>query len=1183
VSAAPNRSGWAAWTVDRPVATTMIVLAVVVFGQVSLQQLPVNLMPEISHPTLTVRTTWDGSAPEEVEDAVTEPLEELLGTVEGAVGVTSISRAGSSDVLLTFAWGTSLDTASQKVRERIGWIEMPDGADPPLVLRYDPTLDPILRLAVYGDVPTAQLRRLAEDEVQRVIEKVPGVAMVRVLGGDEEVVRVSVDEGALQARGLEIRVIGDRLRAENVNVAGGRLYEGEVEYLVRTVNEFETLEDLAGLVVAREGDRVVRLGDVATVERAARERQNLTRVHGVESVEIAVYREADANLVAVSEAVMWRLFGDLEDDRDGFERHLPEGVSMEVLSDQSRFIRAAIAEVTNTALTGGLFAVLVLFLFLRNAWATVVIGLAIPLSVIATFAPMRLLGVSMNLMSLGGLALGIGMLVDNAIVVLESIVRCREEGDDPRGAAIRGTREVGGAVVASTLTTVAVFLPIGFVRGVAGQLFGDLALAVVLSLVASLVFALFFVPMLAVLPDRLRTAARDAEAASLPSFWPPPSVRQVAADARSAAAGWRAAGWIGRILRLLVAPLAIVWIVVRTVSMLVVEVFGAVAAIGWFVARGALFVARLLARGAAAVGRPIGRAFDVAFDGVTAVYRFSLTTALRVGLLVIGGAIALSALAVERYPELGMQLIPELHQGELTAVLRWPVGTRIEETADRVAGIERALGSTDAIERISTFVGERPDDLDASDQGEHYAEITIVVPDAEDVVAAEEAAIVAIREALARQPAMTWELTRPTLFSISAPVSVQILGHDLDALSRSASLVVDTVATTPGVTDVRTSARAGYPEVRITFDRERLATWGIDVRAAAEAVRDKVRGSDVTEMSDEGRAIDVELRARASDVETLAGLRALEIGRVRVEGEGAGTARVEAESMVPGQRIDVGVLSVEQATEPVVLGAVADVSIAEGPAEIRHIDGQRAAVIEADTTLVDLAATADRLAARLDGLRLEPGQDLRVAGQSEEMTLARDSLLFALSLAVFLVYVVMASKFESFVAPFVILLTVPLAWIGVVGSLDITGTPVSVVVFIGAIVLTGIVVNNAIVLVDYIIQLRGRGRGRTAAIVEACSVRLRPVLITATTTVLGLLPMALGLGEGAEIRRPLALVVISGLVASTVLTLVVVPVVYAWIGELGRRFDTPPSDDPLGPDADAGAEPAPDPAAEGAA
>ena len=498
----------------------MAVAAIGVFGWVSYDRLPLNLMPDISYPSLTVRTDAPGMAPEEVENLISRPIEQALGVVGNLEGISSVSRAGLSDVVLEFGWDTEMDQAMQKVREKLDRIHLPELIEKPLILRYDPTLDPIMRLGLYGVEDRFLLRRVAKDEIKRELERLKGIAAARVRGGLEEEIRVELKESILATMGLSIQDVNRRLQEENVNLAGGKLEEGEIHYLVRTMSEFRDIEEMANLVVGEKNNVKVRLRDVGRVFRTHKEREIITRVNGRESAEIDIFKEGDANIVAVAQKVRNRVFGlsqqrqyvaDLqagmietkvdtagksEDEiraekalkamekrqmMDFLAYNLPEGMRVEILSDQSGFIESAIDEVKQAAVIGGVLAVLILYIFLRNIGHTLIVGISIPISVVATFAPMNLFEVSLNIMSLGGLALGIGMLVDNSIVVLESIFRCRQEG----------------AVLAATLTTMAVFFPIVFVEGVAGQVFGDMALVVVFSLLASLAAALFLLPMLA--------------------------------------------------------------------------------------------------------------------------------------------------------------------------------------------------------------------------------------------------------------------------------------------------------------------------------------------------------------------------------------------------------------------------------------------------------------------------------------------------------------------------------------------------------------------------------------------------------------------------------------------------------------------------------------------------------------
>ncbi|HEX9671142.1 MAG TPA: efflux RND transporter permease subunit, partial [Thermoanaerobaculia bacterium] len=535
------RAGFARFVTGRPVAVLMLFLAAVVFGWFSYRRLPVTLMPELSYPTLTVRTEYPGAAPEEVENDISRPLEEALGIVSGLRRISSVSRAGLSDVVLEFAWDTDLSAATQDTLEKLDLVFLPEDAERPLILHYDPSLDPVLELSLSGqgdrfrgEEGLRRLRRLAELQVKRALEPIKGVAAVRVRGGLEEEIHVLLADDALRRTGLSIQAVIDRLRQENINVAGGTIQEGRTEYMVRTLNEYRDLREIGETVVASREGRDVRVQDLGRVVRAHKEREMLTRTDGGESVQVDVFKEADANIVAVADRVRTAL-GDAEKEGQAETRAPPagerggraepssrqgpaalgarllreEGARLQIVADRSVFIRASIAELRDNCIVGGLLAVLVLLVFLREFRATAIIAVNIPIALLLCFAPLHLSGVSLNIMSLGGLALGIGMLVDSSIVVLESISRCREEGDDLLAAAIRGTNEVGAAVISSTLTSVAVFFPMVFVEGIAGQAFSDLGLAVVVSQFAALAVALFLVPMLA---SRRGAALGDPEA-----------------------------------------------------------------------------------------------------------------------------------------------------------------------------------------------------------------------------------------------------------------------------------------------------------------------------------------------------------------------------------------------------------------------------------------------------------------------------------------------------------------------------------------------------------------------------------------------------------------------------------------------------------------------------------------------
>lgn len=1125
--------------VTHPVAVTMMFLAALNFGWVSYQRLPIELMPDISYPTITVRTGFDGAAPQEVESQVSRPVEESLATLDGLVSIQSRSRAGSSDVMLGFDWGTDMSAAAQSIRENLQTTFLPLETDRPLILRYDPSLDPFMRLALSvdseaevdlgekrldGEVALFALRELAEDDIKRKLETLPGVAAVRVLGGLEREIRIEVREDWLAARSVTMQQVEGALASENINVAGGSIIEGDVEYLIRTLNEYSTLDELKQIRIRRTDGVQIPITDVATLSPGHRDRQVISRLNGGEAVELEVFKEADANIVQVAERVGEVLEGNGAPVQfggvAGLSDDLPAGVVLTVLDNQARFISDAVTNLRDTAVLGGFFAVAVLFLFLRDFRSTAIIGISIPLSVVVGFAPLYLQGISLNLMSLGGLALGVGMLVDNAVVVLESIQRWREEGLERIEASVRGVSDVATAVVASTLTTVAVFFPISFVEGVAGELFGDLSIAVVSSLLASLVVALFAVPTLAALEldltgvltggGLMSSAARGAQenrvmyvARMFKVVW----LRSWAA----AREDWRASMVWNRQRR--VRFLLLPYQLTRFLIHLLMAVAGAsTAVLAGLAGRVFVRIQRWILGPAGWLALRAADRFQRVYQPLADSYENRLSGALSRPFGVLGGALLMFLVSLGLMGSLGTELIPELHQGRFTAELALPVGTPLERTAYIVSEAERIVESHPRVAVVYSTVGvDRTADA-RSDEGEHTARLRVQLTPDGDMATLENQVMEDLRQALAEIEKLKVKMVRPSLFSYQTPVEVVLFGFDMDLLRLSGDQVVEALSQSTGLRDVKTSLVSGNPEVRILYDRERLSRLGLDASSVASQVRNKVQGVEATKINQGEKRVALRVQLVERDRGTLEDLRSLNVNP----------------NLVPA----------------IPLSAVADFEEAVGPSEIRRVDQQRAVVVSANLSGFDLGNAADDIRSNLDAVPLDPEIRWTVAGQSKEMQESLSSLRFALLLAVFLVYVIMASTFENVVHPFVILFSVPLALVGAVLGLMLSGSPISVVVLIGVIVLSGVVVNNAIVLVDTVNRLRSDGLELDAAIEKAGKLRLRPILITTATTVLGLMPLALGFGAGSEMQGPLAVTVIGGLLSSTLLTLVVIPVVY---------------------------------------
>lgn len=1152
------------WTIRKPVATVMVVLTVVVFGYLSLKRLPVTLMPELSYPTLTVRYEYAGAAPAEIENDLVTPTEDLLRTLEGVGEVESISRVGGADILVRYRWGQNLNAASQRVRERLVLVPLPDGVEPPDLLRYDPTLEPMLRLAFYGDAPLTEIRQFVENHLSPYVEGVDGVASARAAGSGERIVAVRIDPDRASEYDVDIDEITNAMERENIAVAGGRVRDADREYIVRTLREFSSLEDIRRVIVVT-GERPVRLGDLGTVEFAERAPDSLTRVDGNPSVELEVFRESDANLVATAERLRARLEG--WRTAPALKGSAPFDVEMKVMNDQSRYVRAAIDEVRNAALVGALCAIAVLFLFIRQVWPTLIIATAIPLSVIAAFAPLSWIGVSLNIMSLGGVALGIGMLVDNAIVVLEAIIRRRELGDPALTAAVEGTREVGGAVTASTLTTIAVFAPVFFLEGQAGQLFGDLAWAVIFSLLASLAFALFFVPMLAALPavidDRRQLATakserdRDTPAAEAPTDEGLHSWREARADLRGLWARWSRVGPTGRVLWAIPLLVAVVWVVVRAIVFVPFEFVFGVLIPGAF----RLVTAPLLRAAARTSDVERGRE-----GAIKRAYRQVLATSIRYGFVVVVLVLGLLALAAHSARSLGVEVLPTLRQGQLFIDATLPIGTSLEETDAWSARIAEDLRAIAGVEQVSSRAGQQSAVATDEYAGTNQTTIRLELADSTRPIDLEDDVIREVRALLSRVPELTWELRRPSLFTLPASAEIYVYGTSMSKLEDSAARIAESVRALPGVESVRNHQREGLPEIRVIPDRERLAALGMTARDVGQRLRARVLGQISTQVRFESVPMDVEVSMRDASNRSIA-LDELERMRLPIESvtltedfrQGGAGARLA------GLREDLDRLS-DQAADArtlrpqVPLGSVAEVRRGVGPAEIRHVDGRRVARVDVFAEIAELGALKSEIDAVVADLRLPDEQTVVVGGQSERFESSQRGLLAAFAVAVFLVYVVLASRFEALIPPLVILSVVPLSLIGVIYALELTGTPVSVLVLVGIIVMTGIVVNNAIVLVDYALQLRREGHGPLESTIEASAARLRPIWITTLTTVLGLLPMLLAGGEGSEIRRPLGLVLASGLLACTALTLIVVPVIQHFVFRVLSRTGRAPSE-----------------------
>ena len=1069
----------------RPVAVAMLFLAISLLGIISFLRLPIDLLPDVSYPRLVVYTTYPDVAPAEVERLITERVEAQGAAVPGVEKVTSVSRDGVSLVTLRFAWGTDMDFAMLNVRERIDNIRemLPETSDRPRILRIDPESEPIMVLSVAGGADLWATKDFVETVFRRRLEQLDGVAQAAVTGGLDREIQVEVEPDLLLSYGLEMEEVAVALARANFSAPGGSILRGRYRYPLRTLGEFQTVDQIGQVVVGRQlteagaqqegegGYRQVRLSDVARVVDGFADRESIARYNGAEAVGLLVYKESGANTVAVADQI--------EEALRVLALEFPE-ITVDIAYSQAGFISDSINNVVQALVFGGMLAFLVLFLFLRDPRYPFAIALAIPISVVGAFALMEAFGVSLNIMSLGGMALGVGMLVDNSIIVLENVFRHREQGVPSMEASALGGEEVQGAITASTLTTISVFGPIIYIEGVAGELFGDLSLAVAFSLLASLLVALTLLPGM---------AARFVDRARAPD--PPDPPGRARPSARR--------GVLARVGR------AFLWVVVLPFRLVAGAVsLGRALVVFWW-------------EGLAGVcGRAFGpllAMFDRGFQRFADRYHQLLELALdhRGRVLAVSAAALAATLALAL--ALDRDLLPDVDQGGFRVRLELAEGTGLAATGLAVEEIERALQGDPGVETVFSRAGEDVRSYMESEEtsGAHTGTLEVRL---QPGIATDDV-LERVREVEARFPpgALAFEAGQATalgqvLGGADADIAVRIRGENLAESYAYAETVRGALATLAEIGNVRVGTGRGQPQVQVEILRDVAARYNIDPRLIAEEIERAMRGDRATEFVDFDRKIDVVVRLPDA---------------LRFSAETLETLQVRG---VPLREL----VSVREAV---------------GPAEIRREDQGRVVTVYADV----ISGGLNRAIATVEGelAALPPPFNVRVdvGGENEEMRRSFRDLAFAFALALVLVYMILAAQFESFKHPLIILMSVPLALSGAVLALVLAGQSLNTMSLIGIVILVGIVVNDAIVKVEFINQARARGAALREAILEAGRVRLRPIVMTTVTTVCGLTPLALGIGRGADLRAPLAIAVIGGLVVATALTLIVVPVVYS--------------------------------------
>ncbi len=1022
------------FSIKRPVTAFMASLILILLGTIAFINLPVDLMPEIVYPTISVRAEYPGVAPEEMENLIARRLEEAFSSAPGVEQITSSSTEGMTYVRVSFVYGTNLDEAANELRIRLDRRRgsLPEDMQPPVMFKFDVSQYPIMFLTVAAsDMDPKTLRHFVEKQLQYRLERVPGVAQFTVRGGLRREIHVDLNLAKLRALNLPVERVVQILRQENLNRPVGPVHEGQFEVLLRTQGEFQNLDDIRGLVVATRNNVPVRMREIADVEDSHEEVRQIVSVNGQPAVRLFVYKQSGANTVAVADAV-WK-------EVERVHRDYPN-IRISATGDSSEFIKAAIRNVKNAAVQGAGLAVLILLLFLRSFSSVIIIGVAIPISVISTFALMHFAGFSLNTVSFGGLALGVGMLVDNAIVVLENIFRRREKGEGAVEAAVKGSNQVATAIAASTLTTLAVFVPVVFTRGMSAVTFQQLAYVVSFSLVCSLLVALTLVPVLC--SRFLKGGSKE-----------------------------RQRGILG-------------------------------------------FAYRATGDAQEALARRYGR-----------VIEWSLAHRLPV----LGLAAGLFIGAMLLTPLVGVELAPQADEGELRVDVELEPGTRVEIThalLERLAAIARK--NVPEIENIMIECGGGGFSRASS---QHMGEMRIrLVPRSQRDRNAQAIAndlrpkLMVQAGVVIRTRISSGMYTRGSRSGSSGGdrLSVEIRGHELKILDELALKVRDAMASVPGVPEVQVSRQPGMPEMVLQVDRLKASTMGLNVSDIATAMETAIGGRRTSMYRQQGDEYNILVRLR-------------EVDRLKLDQVGQIPLTTPLGETIPA----ASVLRMQRQ---------------EGPVSIERVDQERVVTVSGTLGDRDLGSIVRELDAKLRTIERPPGYDFRFGGEYEEQQETFRQLTFAAILALLLVYMIMASQFESLRDPFIILFSVPVAAVGVVTMLVMTNTTFNMQAFLGVIILVGIVVNNAIVLVDYVNQLRrNSGYSVRDALITGGVRRLRPILMTTTTTVLGLMPMALGVGEGSELQAPLARVVIGGLTASTLITLVLVPVIYSLMEEFAGR------------------------------
>ncbi|HEX7118200.1 MAG TPA: efflux RND transporter permease subunit [Longimicrobiales bacterium] len=1032
---AASGGGLSGLAIRRPVFTTMVMLGLVVLGLFAYRRLPIDEFPEVDIPFVTVQTVYPGASPETIEREVSRRMEEAFNPIEGVDRITSTSLEGVSLVMIEFDLDRDVDVAAQDVRAKLESIrrELPEDIEAPVVQKFDPAAMPILSLALSSDDRSlVELTTLADETIRRRLESIAGVGEVRLAGGVEKEVRVYLQPDRLRAVGVSVPEVMMALRAQNLEAPAGRLERGSTERLVRVTGRITDARQFGDIIVANRDGEPIRLRDVARVEEGSEDERSLALVNGERAVAIDLLKVAGSNTVEVADEVMEAV--------DELRETLPSDIDIQVVRDNSVSIRQSVESVIHELMLGAILTIVVVMLFLNDWKATAITSLALPVSVISAFILLDGLGFTLNNLTLMALSLSIGILIDDAIVVIENIVRHREMGEDHFTAAGRGTREIVLAVLATTLSIVAVFVPVAFMGGIVGRFFYQFGLTVAWAVLVSLFVSFTLTPML--------------------SAW------------------WGVDPHHGT--------------------------------------------------GGNLVTRTIGR-FNRWFDAQAGKYRGVIRWALSHRKTTLGLAAASFVGAFMLFPQIGGGFMPDSDNSEFTVTFETPEGSSLAYTRAKAEQLLAGLGALEGIDYTYTTIGAGATGTVTA--GEIYVKL---VPPAERTLSQDELMVEARRLLSNTFGADIAVLDAGGMGGAQAPLAVEVRGPDVRELQRIAGEVAEVVAAIPGVVDVQSSMGDARPEFRIDVNRDLANEVGLDIGQIAATVRPFLAGETATRWEDPtGEERDVVVQVDPSQRVSVHDLAMLPVA---TSARGSNGEAV----MVP-------------------LGQVARIEEGFAPAQIDRQDLERVATISANTAPELSISEASRLIqTRVAEMDLPPGYSVRLGGETEQLVETVGYVLEAILLAVILIFLILASQFESFTQPFAIMLSLPLSLVGVLLALLVTDDTLNMMSMIGVIMLMGLVTKNAILLVDNANQRRIQGTDRRTALIEAGAVRLRPIIMTTLAMIFGMLPIALAMGEGGGFRAPMARAVIGGLITSTLLTLVVVPVAYTYFDDFGawvkRRF-----------------------------